>query len=61
MKPAIKQFSDNLPAEKRTIAIQIRELIFNGETTISKSIKWGNLTFVHGKQIPAFIHTSKNC
>lgn len=61
MKPAIKQFPDNLPAEKRTIAIQIREFILKADLTITEVIKWGNLTFVYGKQNPAFIHTSKHC
>ena len=61
MKPAIKQFPDNLPEENRTLPNQIREFILKADPTIIESIKWGNLTFVYGKQNPAFIHTSKSC
>ena len=61
MKPAIKQFPDNIPAENRTLANQIRKFILKADLIIKEVMKWGNLTFVHGKQNPAFIHTSKHC
>ena len=38
MKPAIKQFPDNIAGEKRTIAIQIRELIYKLGPTITEAI-----------------------
>lgn len=59
MDKAIEQFLENLPEEKRKPASKLRELILKTNLSITEAIKWGNITFIHGKANLAFIYTYK--
>lgn len=57
MIPAIQQFIQKLPDEKRKIALQARDIFIQADSDIIESIKWSQLTFSYKKSNFAFIYT----
>jgi hypothetical protein len=57
MEPKIQQFLLKLPAGKRAIASEVRDIVLASHKGIGEAIKWGQLTFVYGKTNIAFIYT----
>jgi hypothetical protein len=60
MEPSIEQFLMQLPAEKRQLAMQIREIILSVNPEIEEAIKWGQLAFLIKKKYFVFIYTYKH-
>lgn len=58
MEPKIQAFFTKLPAEKRTAAMMLRDIILSADKKITESIKWGALTFIYKGNI-AFVYTYK--
>lgn len=57
MSPKVQQFFMKLPPAKREAAMQLRDIIVAVDNSIEETIKWNQLTFVHGKTNLAFIYT----
>jgi hypothetical protein len=52
----VQKFVMNLPAGKRELALQVRD-IFLSVDGVTEAIKWNQLTFIIGKANFAFIYT----
>jgi hypothetical protein len=59
MEKAIEELLAKFPEEKREPAMRLREILLKAQPSITETIKWGNLTFVHGKTNLVFIYTYK--
>jgi hypothetical protein len=57
MQASIEQFLMQLPAGKRELAVQIREIILSVNPEIEEAIKWGQLAFLIKKKYFVFIYT----
>ena len=59
MQPLIQQHLLKLPEEKRQLAMELRDIIFSANPTLTESIKWNNLTYSIGKVNLVFIYSYK--
>ncbi len=57
MEPKVEQFFLHLTDNKRECAIAVREIILSVNSALQETLKWKQLTFVHGKKNIAFIYT----
>jgi hypothetical protein len=56
MSPEIEKFFVELPAEKREIAMKLRDVFLSADKKITETIKWNQLTFVYKGNL-AFIYS----
>ncbi len=59
MDKKVEAFLMNLPAAKREVALQVRD-IFLSVNGVEEAIKWNQLTFITNKKNFAFIYTYSN-
>jgi hypothetical protein len=45
METQIENWLDKLPTKKRTLALKVRDIVLNSDSSVKELIKWGNLTF----------------
>ncbi len=55
MEPKIERFFLDLPVELRAPAMRVRD-IFLSIKGVTETLKWGQLTFVHGGKSFAFVY-----
>jgi hypothetical protein len=58
MNPGIERFFLQLPDAIRPLAMELREVILQGDKGLQEDIKWGQLTFSKAKKNLAFIYSS---
>jgi hypothetical protein len=56
MDPKIEKFFAALPAEKRKLAMQLRDVFLSADKKIEEAIKWNNLTFIYKGNL-AFVYS----